>query len=129
MDCNDEMHFVPDYWEEVPSEQNGKNLLAAASRGGGLREITEGIDNAIVMPGRKLGEITKTILKSSSPQDHVYMMCGIPDITRLIKDESNNYKDGVFNDSVSYAVSRVTDEIRLCENSIKDVGAVRIFAP
>ena len=111
------------------------NVLVAASRGGGIKErLPKGtIDTADVTPGAKLSTLKDkmpSILSSSgrlSPQTHVYIMAGVPDITIKLKTHRPRYAEVIYREELDETVSRVEREINSIATCVKHLGAIPVF--
>ena len=54
-------------------------------------------------------------------------MAGLPDITVLVKNKSQNYKECIYESDPQETINKVKDEIDHCTNLIKQAGAITIF--
>ena len=109
------------------------NVLAAASRGGGIKEKVPALDKAVIKPGKTMREVTNFALEVIPPPYrqrkpvHVYIMAGIPDITTKLEDEESQYKECVFRSHPDEALHHFTQEMRHCTTELKKAGAIPIF--
>jgi len=112
------------------------NILVASSRGGGLaRRITKHQVKCRVTSGGKISELTKEAVTLIPPvhryrlKTHVYIMAGLPDITVKTKSthQGEIYTEVTYTEDIQDTVNRVTNEIKIGEEKIKEAGATPIF--
>ena len=113
------------------------NVLVAASRGGGLKEMMPNghLDEAVVKPGGSLRKLTKEALSLLPPPhrnrttSHVYILAGIPDISEKVSSDDPQYwyMESIFTEEPQSAIQRVKVEIDQCSQAIIRAGAIPIF--
>ena len=109
------------------------NLLAAASRGGGILQMVPELDEEVVLPGKTMREVTEEALKRIPPPYrqrkpvHVYIMAGLPDISTKLEDKDTDYKECVYRSHPDESLQHFKRELNHCTREFKKAGAIPIF--
>ena len=110
------------------------NVVLASSRGKDLKlkDLPEGTVISVTHGGL-LSELRSEAENFIPPpygpckrRMHIYFLCGIPNITKLIK--SHKYKECVYDEESDITVNRYHTELKNCQESILKHGALPIFA-
>ena len=106
----------------------------AASRGKGLADFIPPDTRVHIDFGGKLHELRNAAESSIPPNHglsgrrmHFYFLCGIPDITSLLKEPEENYRESIFIEDPEITKNRYQNELLECQRSILERGAVPIF--
>ena len=114
------------------------NVVVASSRG---FDIQEHLPEGTISESKAGGKLIKTLTplaKSLTPyanqhykRPHIYFVCGIPDITELIKSPENSpyhYREVIFVEEPSICIKRYQNDLETCQREILRHGALPIFA-
>lgn len=109
------------------------NIVVSSSRGVGLSEHLPTGTWVSIAEGGKLKSLLETAKEMLPPPHglsrryHVYFLCGVPDITRLIKKYSEHYRECVYDEDPSATADRYHAELGDCQKEILKCGALPIF--
>ena len=109
------------------------NVICASSRGKDLAEYLPSGTSLDFTSGATLSLLTSQAKDFLPPpyglsrRYHVYFLCGVPDITRLVKDKSEHYRECVYDEDPEITKDRYASELRKCQQEIKACGALPIF--
>ena len=113
------------------------NVVVASSRGFGLKEHLPQGTVLKCIPGGKLKTLTP-LAKSLTPyaykfrtRPHIYFLCGVPNISELIKSPDNDtyeYREVIFVEDTTTVIDRYQRELESAQREIIKHGALPIFA-
>ena len=109
------------------------NIVVASSRGVGLSERLPKNTSVSITEGGRLSSLLATAKTLLPPpygltrRYHVYFLCGVPNITRLVKVRSERYRECVYDEDPSVTAERYQAELRDCQKEILSRGALPIF--
>ena len=107
--------------------------VAASSRGAHLEKYLPKGTTVSVTSGGKLDTLKEKAKKLLPPshghtkRHHIYFLGGIPDITELLEDKDQNYREAVFSEEPSVTSERVISKMKECQRFFLELGALPIF--
>ena len=110
------------------------NFVVASSRGVGLREYLPNRTHVTTTPGGRLITLMHEAKNALPPPHgltrryHVYFVSGIPDITHLVKNNSQRHRECTYEDEPQATADRYNAELDDCQRTILNCGALPIFA-
>ena len=111
------------------------SIILATSRGADLADHLPFGTTVKVMPGAKLQDLkdeAKKILPPPSSRivrrQHVYFLCGVPDLSTLQKNNSPKYRECIYNFEPLTKAQQYQNQLRECRDEILRCGALPIFA-
>ena len=109
------------------------SIVLASSRGKGLAGLLPADTIISVRPGAMLSQLRREAESAIPPNHsstkkrrHFYFLCGIPNLTRLLK--SSNYRECIFDEEPSNSIDKYCRELKECQKSLLRRGALPIFA-
>ena len=110
------------------------NIIQATSRGKDLTGLPLGT-HLNVRIGGQLSEL-RSVAESFIPPPygpikrrmHIYFICGIPDITTILKNKEEHYRECIYAEEPQTTIDRLTHELQQCKESLVRRGALPIFA-
>ena len=111
-----------------------RNVVIATSRG---RELKKHLPESVLVRydgGASLEQLMEKAMTITTPtyhrnkRYHIYFVGGIPNITRLIKNRSENYRECVYDQDPSVTASKFLEKITEMQNVFLQRGALPIFA-
>ena len=111
------------------------NIIVASSRGAKLNE--HGISKDItvsVTSGGTLNQLKDQALKITAPssrlgrRDHIYFVGGVPDITKLVKNYRERYRECIYDEEPSVTAERHLAAMKDCQRCFLERGALPIFS-
>ena len=110
------------------------NIVIASSRGAGLQAHLPKGSYVTTMPGGRLTTLMNKAKDDIPPPHgltkryHIYFLCGVPDITSLVKDRNENYRECIYNNEPSHTTDNYVMDLKECQREILKCGALPIFA-
>ena len=108
------------------------SIVVASSRGFKLGQDLPGIPVEAI-PGATLETLRETAESFIPPPSglcrrriHFYFLCGVPDISRLVK--GPNYRECIYDEEPSATAERYCNNLSSCQQSILRHGALPVFA-
>lgn len=118
------------------SQTDKLNMLLATSRGRGM-QAKMGEDFPLYFQKsatyNQLGNIARKVLPAhvgDSDDAHVYVLGGVPNLTRLVKNNNkyyNKYRECIYTDKPDNTITNLKNNIQRCADTIKEAGASAIF--
>ena len=109
------------------------NIIVASSRGFGLEKYLPANTSIHAKSGGTLKELRKKAKELIPPpyglsrRPHVYFLGGVPNISRLIKEPGNHYKECIYDENPSETSDHFYNELLKTQNSMLKRGALPIF--
>ena len=109
------------------------NVVVASSRGAKVQKYLPKGTYVSLIEGGRLHQLLELAIDSLPPpyglkrRYHVYFLCGIPDITRLVKDYREGHRECIYDEDPAVTAERYYAELQDCQNAIKCRGALPIF--
>ena len=108
-------------------------ILAGSSRAGGLQSGLPDVSETICISGGRISVVTEEVVASLSHKNttnqtiQVYIMAGLCDFTRKIKNYRQNYTECVFDSDPEEAITRVISAFNKCIQDIQNAGATPVL--
>ena len=107
----------------------------ASSRGKGLGAYLPEGTLVSVTDGATLGDLQEAAKEFLPPPSglacgyryHMYFLCGVPNITRLVKGSKEHYRECIYDEDPLVTAERYLAELRGCQKDMMAKGVLPIF--
>ena len=108
------------------------NILAGHSRARGLQRGIPRLTRSIVIGGGTIKKVTDAVVeflenRTFQIPPHIYILAGINDLTRLIKDHRRHYTECIFDMDPQTASNNLIHEFNHCIYTIQQAGGIPIL--